>query len=205
MPWCEVGEGEVAQRVLRAGHGHRRGPGHRVRGRRARRAARVPRRRSRSELLVRQGREIGRRARSASRSRARPARRPRCASAAAPCWCSRAKSSYRRSRRLRPRPRRARTRSRPIQSDVHRGRDDLLARHLGMIAPPDREPGQARAHHLGGHLERLRSTAPVIASAPGSRPRIAPSAIAWPAPGPGGGSPRLSGSPVVSVKNIRGT
>src|SRR4029079_5884623 len=42
----------------------------------------------------------------------------------------------------------------PDPQDVQGGRDDLLARHLGMVAPPDRQAGEPRAHYLRGHLRR---------------------------------------------------
>ena len=66
----------------------------------------------------------------------------------------------------------------PLEPDpdrVDRGLDDPLARHLGVVDPPDRQPGQSGAHHLRGHLQRLLS-APAMFAAPCSPPRIAPSA-----------------------------
>lgn len=46
-----------------------------------------------------------------------------------------------------------------LEADPHdidgRG-DHLLARHLRMITPPDRQPGQAGSDHFGLHLERQR-------------------------------------------------
>src|SRR6266496_6659130 len=43
----------------------------------------------------------------------------------------------------------------PDPDGVDGGGDDSLARHVGMLAPPDREPGEPCAHHLGRHLEGL--------------------------------------------------
>ena len=39
--------------------------------------------------------------------------------------------------------------------DGERRADDLLARHMRVLAPPHRQPGQAGADDLGRHLHRL--------------------------------------------------
>src|SRR3954454_5862926 len=44
----------------------------------------------------------------------------------------------------------------PHPEHVHGGLDDLGALHLGVVRPPDREPGEPRPHDLRGHLERER-------------------------------------------------